>query len=575
MYILKNAWRSISRAKVRNILIGVIVLVIAVSSCVALSIREAASSAREQYLEELEVTAQISMDRQSMMKDFSAGQEGGFDRDSMKEMLTSQEDLSLEELLTYAEAKSVKGFYYTGTTTVNTDDNWEPVDTTGMKEEETESDSDSGSSTIESMDGQGGMGGQSSMGGQGGRGGMMPGKMGTQGDATVVGYSSDDAMTDFLAGTSTITDGEMFEEGTEELNCVISDELATYNEFSVGDTIVIVNPNNEEESYELTIVGIYSNEQSGMSQAGMMGGFSTATDSANQIYMSYNALSVILEASEETAAAATEADADTEVSALANQISGTYTFATVEDYENFEAEAQELGLSEDYTISSSDLTSYEQSLEPLNNLSEYAMYFFIVILIIGGIILAVLNIFNIRERKYEIGVLAAIGMEKWKIAVQYTLELLCVTFIAIFIGAGIGAAGSVPITNALLEKQIASQTSAMESQMGNFGRGEKPSDMPGGDASGDVSDIPSGDSDTSDIPSDVPSNNGGGKGMGDFFNKMGTGVADYVTEIDSATNVTVLIQLMGVGILLTLISSMFAIIFVLRYDPLKIMANRE
>lgn len=63
MYILKNAWRSISRAKVRNILIGVIVLVIAVSSCVALSIREAAHSAKEQYLEELEVTAQISMDR--------------------------------------------------------------------------------------------------------------------------------------------------------------------------------------------------------------------------------------------------------------------------------------------------------------------------------------------------------------------------------------------------------------------------------------------------------------------------------------------------------------------------------
>ena len=573
MYILKNAWRSISRAKVRNILIGVIVLVIAVSSCVALSIREAANSAKEQYLEELEVTAQISMDRQSMMKDFSEGSEGGFDRDSMKEMLTSQEELTLEELLTYAEADSVKGFYYTGTTTVNTDDNWEAVDTTGITEESSESDS-SESSDIQSMGGQSSMGGQD-MGGQGGKGGMsgmMPGKMGTQGDATVVGYSSDDAMTDFLAGTSTITDGEMFEEGTEEYNCVISDELATYNEFAVGDTITIVNPNNEDESYTLTIVGIYHNEQSGMSQSGMMGGFSTSTDSANQIYISYNALSAILTASEETAAAAAEADEDTDVTAFANQVSGTYTFATVEDYENFEEEARELGLSDSYTISSSDLTSYEQSLEPLNNLSEYAMYFFLVILIIGGIILAVLNIFNIRERKYEIGVLAAIGMKKWKIAVQYTLELLCVTFIAIFIGAAIGAAGSVPITNALLEKQIASQTSTLETQMGNFGRGEMPSDIPGGtsgSASSDTSDIPS------DVPSDVPSDSGSGKGMGDFFNKMSTGVADYVTEVDSATNLTVLVQLMGVGILLTLISSLFAIIFVLRYDPLKIMANRE
>ena len=556
MYILKNAWRSISRAKVRNILIGVIVLVIAVSSCVALSIREAASSAKEQYLEDLEVTAQISIDRGSMMKDFSKDSEGGFDRESMKEMLTNQNELTLDELQVYADAESVKDFYYTGTTSVNTDGNWEAVDTTGItEEEETESESESNMSEFPSMGGQGGRGGMF--------GGQMPGRMGTQGDATLVGYSSDDAMTDFLAGTSTITDGEMFEEGTSDYNCVISDELATYNEFSVGDTIVIVNPNNEDESYELTIVGIYHNEQSGMSMAGMMGGFSTATDSANQIYISYNTLAGIMEASEAAAAATEEADSETEVTALVNQVSGTYVFATVEDYENFESEAQALGLSDDYTISSSDITSYEQSLEPLNNFIEYAMYFFLVILIIGGIILAVLNIFNIRERKYEIGVLAAIGMKKWKIAVQYATELLLVTFIAIFIGTGVGAVGSVPITNALLEKQIASQTSSMKEQMGNFGRGEIPKDM----------EVPE------DVPSDVPDNAGGfggfGGKMGDFFGDMGNSMTEYVTEIDSATNLTVVMQLMGVGILLTLISSLFAIIFVLRYDPLKIMANRE
>lgn len=553
MYILKNAWKSISRAKVRNVLIGVIVLVIAISSCVALSIREASNSTREQYLEELEVTAQISMDRSAMMKDFSSGSQGGFDRESMKEMLTNQKELTLDELLVYAEAKSVKDFYYTGTTTVNADDNWEAVDTTGIEESEESDENQS----------QNGMGRFPGMGGQMGMfGGMKPGRMGTQGDATLVGYSSDDAMTEFISGTSKITDGEMFEEGTDEYNCVISDELATYNEFEVGDKFVVVNPNNEEESYELTIVGIYSNDQSGMSMTGMMGGFSTATDSANQIYISYNALAGIMEASEATAATAEEEDEDTEVTALVNQVSGTYVFATVEDYESFEAQAQELGLSEDYTISSGDLMSYEQSLQPLDNLSEYAMYFFIVILIIGGIILAVLNIFNIRERKYEIGVLAAIGMKKWKIAVQYATELLIVTFIAIFIGTGIGAVGSVPITNALLEKQIATQESAMEEQMGNFGRGE----MPGGMERPD------------DAPSNMPGGGGFGSfagGMEDFFNNMGNSMTEYVTEIDSATNLTVVFQLMGVGILLTLISSLFAIIFVLRYDPLKIMSNRD
>lgn len=45
MYILKNTLKCISRAKGRNILIGIIVLVIAFSACVGLSIRQAAESA--------------------------------------------------------------------------------------------------------------------------------------------------------------------------------------------------------------------------------------------------------------------------------------------------------------------------------------------------------------------------------------------------------------------------------------------------------------------------------------------------------------------------------------------------
>ena len=42
MYIIKNARRCIGRSKGRNILIGIIALVIAVSACIGLSIRQAA-----------------------------------------------------------------------------------------------------------------------------------------------------------------------------------------------------------------------------------------------------------------------------------------------------------------------------------------------------------------------------------------------------------------------------------------------------------------------------------------------------------------------------------------------------
>lgn len=46
MYIFKNAIRCIGRSKGRNILIGIIALIIAVSACIGLSIRQAAESAK-------------------------------------------------------------------------------------------------------------------------------------------------------------------------------------------------------------------------------------------------------------------------------------------------------------------------------------------------------------------------------------------------------------------------------------------------------------------------------------------------------------------------------------------------
>ena len=51
MYIIKNALRCIGRSKGRNILIGIIALVIAVSACIGLSIRQAAESAKTSALE--------------------------------------------------------------------------------------------------------------------------------------------------------------------------------------------------------------------------------------------------------------------------------------------------------------------------------------------------------------------------------------------------------------------------------------------------------------------------------------------------------------------------------------------
>ena len=553
MYIIKNALKCIGRSKGRNILIGVIVLVIAVSACLGLSIRQAAESAKADTLAGLSVTATISYDRQSAMGGFMGGfgggsqggkkPQGGFDRDGFAQMMGQSSSLTLEEYQTYAAASTVKDFYYMLTVSINGSDSLSPV---SNEEETTESNSDSSQSNT---------GNFPSMPG-GNFGGFGNRLMGVQSDFQMVGYSSEAAMTSFVEGTASVTDGAVFSEGTSESECMISQELALYNDLSVGDSITLTNPNDEEQTYIFKVVGIYQDTTANESSFSMMG--STATDPANQIYTSYAALKKVVDASTEAAETLTDEDTGREYSTELNgSLSATYKFADVEAYETFEQEVRTLGLDDSYTVSSADLQAYENSLVPLQTLSTMAGYFLLVILIIGAIILVVLNIFNVRERKYEIGVLTAMGMKKGKVALQFLTESFAVTLAAVIIGVGIGGVAALPVTNMLLENQIAAQDNRAEQIEGNFGRfPEGMGDMPSG---GDMPEMPSGGFD------------GFRGGMQEFFG----GAADYVSEINSAMNFTVVLQMLGIAVLLTLVAGAVSMLFVMRYDPLRILANRD
>ena len=328
-----------------------------------------------------------------------------------------------------------------------------------------------------------------------------------------------------------------------------------YNELAVGDTVIITNPSLETESYTLTISGIYTSSENNVFSMSMFG---ASQDPANRIYMSAAALQTVLDASEENSTTITNDYGRESESKITGTLSATYSFADTESYYAFETEVRTLGLSEDYTVSSSDVSAYENSLAPLDTLSTMAGWFLIVILIIGGVILVVLNIFNVRERKYEVGVLTAMGMKKWKVAAQFMCEILVITMIAVILGAGIGAVSSVPVTNALLEGQVESQNSQQSQMEQNFGRpGDFGGGFPGGNMGG--------------MPSDIPDIGGGKNPFGEMFDSA----ANYITEVDSAMNLTVVFQMLGVGLLLTLVASAASVLFIMRYDPLKILANRD
>jgi ABC-type transport system, involved in lipoprotein release, permease component len=507
MYIMKNALGNIKRSKGRSALFGTIIFIIALAACLALSIRAAADTAMQEGLKELSITGNITLDMDKVTNSSSSSSSQPSKSDMKKAMQSSS--LSLTELKKYAKLSSVKSFYYTGSVSVDA----KSIDAV----------------TSSTGDGPSGMQDSSS------------------GDFTITGYSSDEAMTDFSDGTAEITSGKMFTEGTTAYTCVISKTLAKYNDLSVGDYITFKDPDNSSNKFKVKIVGIYKTSTStSTSGMGMMG-----RSNSNNVYMSYAAL--------KKAAAAASIDMSTQ---------GTYTFSSYANYTKFEDQAHDAGLASKYTVESQDIQQYERELTPLTNLSKYAKYFLIILLAIGGAILVVITLFNIRERKYEIGVLAAIGMSKKKIARQFIYEVAAIGLCAIILGGVVGSLTSVPVTNALL-------SSASTSTTDNFDRGG-----PGGGSSSSSSS--SSTSSTSSTTATSSSSTGSITAVSSSSSSSTTAdkgnggpMSQYITSVTSAANWTVILELLGVGMILIFISGGAAVMTVMKYDPLAILTSRD
>lgn len=531
MYVLKNAWKSIIRNKGRNILLGVVVLVIATAACIALSIRQAAETAKTDALSDLSVTATIGYDRSSATREMassSPSESGG--KPSMDLSQLQSQSLTLDQYLEYASAlPSGSSYYYDLTASLDASGSLTKYSTTSSSSSATSSTTDfsSGMPSDAPTDGQQTLGGSSFV---------------SMGDFTLTGYSGYDAMTSLFGsdGTCSITSGSMFDEGTDDAVCVISSELAELNGLSVGSTLTLANPNDSSETYSLTVVGIYTNSASSASRF-------SASDPANDIYLSYGSLESIIEQS--AAAGNTYADTEGNVAsaALTSEVNFTYALPSADAYDSFSSAVDAMGLPDNYSVSSTNLDSVEQSLTPLETLSSIAGWFFLIVVIVGAVVLVVISMFNVRERKYEIGVLTAIGMSKPKVAAQFVCELFTITLSAILIGSAIGAAASVPITNALLANQIESSESKSSAVLQNFG---------GKDTSTDSGTSPT------------------GGGSAPSSTTLGRTQVSYVSSVSSAMDVTVLLELIGMGVLLTVVASGVAVIAVMRYDPLQILSDR-
>lgn len=520
MYVLRNALRNILRSPGRSLLVGIIILLISFSSCVGLSIRQAAKSVQESGLKGITVSATISVDRQAMMQ--NAQRLSGVP----SQFFGRVQNISLAEMEKYAASKYVKDIYYVMTSSVSKGEGLEPLDVVGSLNDEATSNDPF------SMFGQNLMGRIDNRSAEGGF---------RQGDFTITGYSGEEAMQGFIDGTNKVTQGAVFDFGAADYSCLVSEQVAYVNSIEVGDMVKVKNPGLDTEIYELTVAGLYSVTETEEGNSTLR--FSNANDPSNQIYVSYPTLKAIAEASAASAVKGVDINGSETTTALRTATSGRYIFENVSDYEAFKEDARLMGLSEDYTIVSSDVDNYKRSLVPLENLSSFATTFLVVILIIGAIILVVINIFNIRERKYEVGVLTAIGMKKGKVAAQFIFEILIIAALAMAVGTVSASVASLPIINNLLAGQVEAEQQQSATTQQNFGRFQMNTPAAGGLRGGILA--------------------------GGFQN------IEYLSSVDAAMNYDVLLQIAAIGILLALISSSAAVVYVLRYEPLRILSERS
>ena len=114
---------------------------------------------------------------------------------------------------------------------------------------------------------------------------------------------------------------------------------------------------------------------------------------------------------------------------LVTNVTPSFIVKNDELIDKFIGEVKEKGLNEYYTINT-NLDELQNATKSIENVETFATTFLTITLV-----LFVINMINIRERKYELGVFRTIGMSKFKLTLQFVLELLIISIIMLTIGA--------------------------------------------------------------------------------------------------------------------------------------------
>ncbi|WP_461198008.1 ABC transporter permease [Enterococcus sp. N249-2] len=416
MNFFKRGLQSVWAKKGRTILLIAVFSAILIFVLAGLTIRSAALVATENAQKSVGATVTLQANREQAFQQgtTSSGSDSEASRPDPGSFQSTP--VEIEDAQAIADIDGVASYSFEVSTSADAVSGIEAI-----------SSSDTDTSTDDSSADANQMGGMPS-------GGMQGGEM-SSGDFQITGVSTSAAYTSFSEGTASLTDGEGItaeDEGTN--NVVIESALAEANDLAVGDTFTITDSDDNE--VEVTIKGIYETSEVGNSMSQMF----SFLNPANTIFASYT---------------------------FANTLSGndgtidsaTYTLSDPSEMDAFVEEAEGLIDTDTYSIQSND-QQYQSMLTPLNNVASFAKNIIILVAAAGVIILTLIVMMSIRERRYEIGVLLSLGESRAKVIFQFFTEI----FICMIFALGIAAASGNLVGNVVGEQLLAQQTETTTDQ---------------------------------------------------------------------------------------------------------------
>lgn len=501
MNFFKRAWLSMKARKGRSILQLIIFTVVCVLILSGFTIQSAADKASELAREQLGGTVTLTVDREKQMQAMrdEAASSDSSSTESKPQFESSPIDVSDANEL--AKLNHVASYnYYSSTQALAS--GFDPIESSG----DTSSSNDESSTTAETQ----------------GPGGGQGGPQMVDADLSISGLLDSATSTDFEAGTSELTSGVAITSADKDKNvAMVEENLAEENDWKVGDSFTVTSSDGNTK-VTLKIVGIYKTTDSGSDMAQNF----SFLNPYNKVYVPYTVANTI------------------KGSDYKNTVdSAVYTMDDAANISAFEKEAKKVDSIDwdTFKLDAND-TLYQQMIGPINSVASFSKNVVYIVSIAGALILGLLVMMQVRDRKYEMGVLLAIGEKRGKLIAQFFVEILIVALVSF----GLAAASSHYVAQLAGNQLLAQQNSSTyETTTSTENRG------PGGGGG-----------------------QGGPGGFGQSVSNL-TKNTEQIKELDIQVTLEDMLKMGGIGIGIAFISVLLPATLVLRMNPKTILTKQE